>query len=79
MYWKAARYGLADSAQSLSALIDRVTPALKAVGDAAMVRAELDRVVTEGNGAVRQRRAWQRRNDVADVIEEAATATLSGV
>jgi hypothetical protein len=27
----------------------------------------------------RQRRAWLRRNDVADVIEEVATATLSGV
>jgi hypothetical protein len=28
---------------------------------------------------MRQRRAWQLRNEVADVVEEAATATLAGV
>ena len=27
---------------------------------------------------MRQRQAWQRRHDVADVIAEAATATLEG-
>jgi hypothetical protein len=28
---------------------------------------------------MRQRRAWGRRNDVSDVIEAAAAATLSGL
>jgi carboxylate-amine ligase len=79
MYWKAARYGVSDSKQLFDGLLDRVRPALEAVGESEMVQAELDRVLAEGNGAVRQRRAWLRRNDVADVIEEAATATLSGV
>jgi glutamate---cysteine ligase / carboxylate-amine ligase len=78
-YWKAARYGLVGSAELLTELIERVTPALDAVGDLAMVRSEFGRLLTEGNGAMRQQRAWARRNDVADVIEEAATATLSGV
>lgn len=78
-YWHAARYGLGDPSRLLDGLIDRVTPALEAVGDLAMARAELERVRVEGNGAVRQRRAWQRRNDVDDVIEEAASATLLGV
>ena len=44
-----------------------------------MVRAELARIAEQGNGAMRQRRAWRRRGEVADVIAEAATATLSDV
>jgi carboxylate-amine ligase len=91
-HWKAARDGLdgravdlADShapipaARLLSNLVDRVQPALEALGDEDMVREELTRIAAEGNGAMRQRRTWQRRHDVADVIEEAATATLAGV
>ena len=39
---------------------------------------KLARVVEEGNGAMRQRRAWQRRNRLDDVIADAAAATLSG-
>jgi glutamate---cysteine ligase / carboxylate-amine ligase len=42
-----------------------------------MVRAEVARIPEHGNGAMRQRRAWQRRHDIADVLAEAATATLS--
>ena len=34
------------------------------------------RIAEHGNGAMRQRRAWQRRHDVADVLAEAAAATL---
>lgn len=91
-YWKAARDGLdghavdlADThapipaARLLSNLVDRVQPALQALGDEDMVRAELTRIAVEGNGAMRQRRAWERRHDVADVVEEAAAATLAGV
>ena len=78
-YWKAARYGLVGSGELLKELIERVKPALEALGDYAMVRSEFDRVVAEGNGAMRQQQAWARGNDVADVIAEAAKATLSGV
>ncbi len=91
-YWKAARDGLeghaidlADTHAPLPAgrllgnLVDRVEPALKAVGDDEMVREELARIATEGNGAMRQRRAWERRENVADVVDEAAKATLDGV
>jgi carboxylate-amine ligase len=38
---------------------------------------ELDRIVAEGNGAMRQLRAWRKRREVIDVIAEAAAATLS--
>jgi carboxylate-amine ligase len=91
-YWRAARDGLAGSAIDLTgshalvsvvdlleALLERVTPALNAVGDYDIVRRELDRVVAEGNGAMRQRSAWRRRHEVSDVVDEAARATLSGV
>jgi carboxylate-amine ligase len=91
-YWTAARYGLdgdlvdladahevAPAAALLDALVDRVTPALTAAGELDFVRTELTRVVAEGNGARRQRRAWQRRHDVADVVEEAARATRAGL
>jgi carboxylate-amine ligase len=60
----------------LNRLIDHVRPALEALGEHDMVRTELARIVEDGNGAMRQRRAWQRRHDVADVLAEAATATL---
>jgi carboxylate-amine ligase len=88
-YWKSARDGLdghaidlgeshatAPAPELLAGLVEYVRPALKAVGDYDMVRAELARIVEQGNGAMRQRRAWRRRGEVADVIEELATATL---
>jgi glutamate---cysteine ligase / carboxylate-amine ligase len=88
-YWKSARDGLdghaidlTESHASLPAvdllnrLVDHVQPALEALGEHDMVRTELARIVEHGNGAMRQRRAWQRRHDVADVLAEAAAATL---
>jgi carboxylate-amine ligase len=88
-YWKSAHDGLDGEAidlteshasvpavDLLNRLIDHVRPALEALGEHDMVRTELARIVEDGNGAMRQRRAWQRRHDVADVLAEAATATL---
>ena len=89
-YWKAARDGLdghvIDLTEShasvpavalLNGLVDHVQPALEAMGDYDIVRAELARIAEQGNGAMRQRRAWQRRHDIADVLAEAGTATLA--
>ncbi len=88
-YWKSAREGLdghaidlteshaaAPARELLDGLIGHVRPALEAVGDYDMVRTELARIAEHGNGAMRQRRAWQRRHDIADVLAEAAAATL---
>jgi carboxylate-amine ligase len=90
-YWKSARDGLdgealdltesherAPARMVLGRMVSYVRPALEAVGDYDLVTGELDRIAEEGNGAMRQRRAWQRRHDVADVIAEAAAATLAG-
>lgn len=87
-YWKAARDGLdgdgmdlenhvgAPMLTLLNGLVERVRPALEAAGDFGLVTTELAHVAADGNGAMRQRRAWQRRHDVGDVVAEAATATL---
>lgn len=90
-YWRSARDGLAgmaiDLAEShaptpardlLDGLVDRIAPALRAVGDDDLVREELARLDQEGNGAMRQRAAWQRRGAVDDVIDAVAEATLAG-
>ena len=89
-YWKSARDGLDGEAVDLlgshrpvparallGRLVEHIRPALDAVGDYDLVNDGLARIVEQGNGAMRQRRAWQRRHDVADVIAEAAAATLA--
>ncbi|OBI17980.1 MULTISPECIES: glutamate--cysteine ligase [unclassified Mycobacterium] len=89
-YWKAAHDGLAGrtldlvhgrgavpAREQLGALVRRVRAALESLGEYDRVVAELDRVAEQGNGAMRQLRAWRRRGEVMDVIEEAAVATLN--
>jgi carboxylate-amine ligase len=89
-YWRSARDGLAGEAidlldshapirarKLLQRMVDHVRPALEDVGDDNLVRCQLARLDYEGNGAMRQRRAWHRRHDVKDVIAELAAATLA--
>jgi carboxylate-amine ligase len=87
-YWKSARDGLEGDAvdlleshavvparELLARLVEHVRPALQALGDYEMARDELARIIEQGNGATRQRRAWSRRRDVTDVVAELASAT----
>lgn len=89
-YWKAAHDGLSGrtldlihgrgavpAREQLGALVQRVRPALDSLGEYEHVVHELDRVVSHGNGAMRQLRAWRRRGEARDVIAEAAATTLS--
>ncbi|MCG7607664.1 MULTISPECIES: glutamate--cysteine ligase [Mycobacterium] len=89
-HWKAARDGLEgdgiyllgdQSTVSVRELLDRyletVRPALEVLGEYEMVHGEIARIAAEGNGAMRQRRAWRRRNEIADVIRELASAVTS--
>ncbi len=89
-YWKAAHDGvsghLLDSLhdrgavparQHLDALVQRVRPALDALGEYDRVTEELDRITAQGNGAMRQRKVWRERGDMMDVIADAAAATRS--
>lgn len=87
-YWKAARDGLvgdsldlqehapAPTRQLLEQLVERVRPALEQVGDYELVSSGLAGVAERGNGAMRQQAAWRRGHQVADVLAEAAAATL---
>jgi carboxylate-amine ligase len=89
-YWRAARDGLDGQAidltgrprlvptcELLSAFVERIRPALDSLGEYQRVSDEVARVLVEGNGAMRQIRAWRRREDAGDVIAAAAWATIS--
>lgn len=76
-YWRSARYGLEDESAKFTQFVDELGPALEALGEYEYVRAEVGRLVSEGNGAIRQRRAWQRRGDISDVVAQAAEETVS--
>ena len=76
-YWRAARDGIERRMPELIRLfVDELRPALEAAGDYDYASAEVQRVLSEGNGAARQRRAWQRRRDIGDVLAEAAASTV---
>ena len=67
--------GTVPARQHLDALVQRVRPALDALGEYDRVTEELDRVTAQGNGAMRQRKVWRERGDMMDVIADAAAAT----
>ncbi|SON61804.1 Putative glutamate--cysteine ligase 2 [Mycobacterium simulans] len=90
-YWMAAHEGLSGrtldlinecesvpARAQLCALVRRVRPALEALGEYDRVVEEFERIAAQGNGAMRQLRAWRRRGEVMDVIDEAAVTTLTG-
>ncbi|MGE2847780.1 hypothetical protein ACQGFJ_32565 [Rhodococcus sp. 3.70] len=59
-------------------LVDHVEPASTAFGEFEQVTASLDKVFSNGNGAIVQRRQLARRSRVADVIDECARRTFEG-
>lgn len=75
-YWRAGRYGLEDERNEMAHFVDELGSALEQLGDYEYVRAELQRLSQDGNGAMRQRRVWQQRGDIADVVTEIAKATV---
>ncbi|QYG92284.1 glutamate--cysteine ligase [Iamia sp. SCSIO 61187] len=86
--WRSARYGLEGdlldvrapasrpARDVLDALVDRLSPHLDALGDVDDVCAGVARVVAEGTGAERQRRAFARRGRLTDVTDAIAAATV---
>ncbi len=76
-YWRCARDGLeGGTPKLLGALVAELRPALEELGEWDYVKDELDRVSQEGNGAMRQRRAWRRRGEIADVVADGIAATV---
>ncbi|EWT00608.1 carboxylate--amine ligase [Intrasporangium oryzae NRRL B-24470] len=56
-------------------LVDHVRPALKAAGDLEAVEDGLERLRREGNGAIRQRRMYERTGQLVDVVAHAVRVT----
>ncbi|MGB3486344.1 MAG: glutamate--cysteine ligase [Mycobacterium sp.] len=76
-YWRCARDGVEGGIPPLlTAFVDELRPALEAAGDYEYVTEEMTRILRDGNGATRQRRAWRRREDINDVLDECAEATV---
>lgn len=85
--WRAARYGLdgllvsptTHSVRPAAAVVDEllahVAEGLEVHGDREEVVAALGRLIERGNGATRQRRAFERRHDWRDVAAEILAAT----
>jgi carboxylate-amine ligase len=79
--WRAARDGLEGTNVDLAtgelvrassqvhALVRWVRPALETVGDYELVTDGVDRMVLDGSGAERQRRAFRRRGKLSDVVD----------
>jgi carboxylate-amine ligase len=87
-YWRAAHDGIqgkgvdlftdhcVPATQLLRQLVRHVQPVLKETGELPAVTALLKKVLHNGNGAVRQRLAFQRRGRVEDVVAVLARNTL---
>jgi carboxylate-amine ligase len=85
--WNASRWGTSAelvhprdgmpraAADVVESLVAHVVPALERYGDAAFVASGLDRVMTRGSGAARQRAAGGGRSGVAGAVLEAIECT----
>ncbi|RKT56321.1 carboxylate-amine ligase [Saccharothrix australiensis] len=85
--WRAARDGvegaaleprtgrLVPAADRVRALVEWTRPALRASGDEDLVDEGVARLLVDGCGATRQRRAFQRRGSLADVVDMLAEQT----
>ncbi len=89
--WRAARYGLdatlvdltagrqAAATDVIAAFVDHVRPGLEDGGDGAEVLELLDRVLTDGNSARRQRRVFARTGSLTAVVDHLDVETAAGV
>lgn len=86
-YWRAARDGmrgkgidprdgrLRPAPDLVGALVARARPALEDCGDMDFVTDALRQLSIEGSGATRQRKAYRRRQNLADVVDYLVEAT----
>ncbi len=88
--WRAARYGVEGElidlpgGRSLPApevvrdLLVRLRPVLEDIGDWDEVSGLVEGVLEGGTGAARQRRAFARREELADVVDMVVAETVAG-
>jgi carboxylate-amine ligase len=89
--WRASRYGvggdlvhpltgeLVPAFDVMAAMVDRVAEALAAAGDADLVADGLARLRATGNGARRQRAAFERTGKLRDVVADLVDRTRRSV
>ena len=89
--WRAARYGLSDSLVSpitnsaepaavvIGELLDFVAEGLEFHGDTERVTSSVKRILERGNGAARQRAAYERAHDLRDVVATVLRETVPAV
>ncbi len=91
--WRAARSGLSGdlidpvasrvrpvpATQAVKALVSRLRPQLEKLGDWDMVTDLVEAIVTRGNSADRQRRAFAERGRLADVVSQVVAETAGAV
>ena len=80
--WQASRYGLSEelidftqmkpvpAKERVKALLDYIQPALETYGDEEKVNSEVDRILTEGNSAQRQRKIYAETNMIEAVVDD---------
>lgn len=88
--WQASRWGVQgdllhpathrpDTARNvIAALYGHVRDALEDAGDALYVKDSLARIFRDGSGATRQREAYERSGQMADVVADATKLTHQG-
>ena len=88
--WRASRYGLderlvdlagerlAPAGEVVAALVRHVRPALERFGDWEEISGLVDRTLTQGNGASRQREALAREDELAAVLALLVDETEAG-
>lgn len=89
--WRAARYGLEGelidvraqqtipAGELIGDFLSRLRDALEAAGDWDEVSSLVRRTLEEGNSATRQRRAYERRGRMEDVVDLVSEETARGV
>ncbi len=85
--WRAARYGVAGDLvhplrrqlvpprELLGDLIEHVSEPLERAGDRRLAEDGVERLLSRGNGAVRQRRTFEETGDLTAVVDDLADAT----
>lgn len=58
-------------------LLDEIRPALEDFGDLQRVAGGVERLLSDGSGATRQRRTYERTGQLVDVVAEAVRVTAS--
>jgi glutamate---cysteine ligase / carboxylate-amine ligase len=86
-WWRASRFGLSDelvhpgswtlvpAAEAVEDMVDNVSDALARAGDTELVADGLARLSATGNGARRQRAAYERSGDLRGVVRDLVART----